>query len=326
MMTLSNPAGNMTRRSFVQISAFTSSVLLSGMAASTSESVKKINMYRNLGCGHIGVNANLRESIEYAAKFGFQGVNANIGELEKMEESQRRELVDFMKEKGIRFGVSGLPVEFRRDEEQFHKDLALFPPRARILKSVGVDRITTWLLPGDNQLTYLQHFEQNRRRLTEAAQIMYDEGIRFGLEFVGPKTTRNRFRYPFAYTQREMMELADAIGTGNVGLLLDAWHWHTSHGTIEEIRELTNHDIVEVHVNDAPAGVATDELVDNRRELPTATGVIDLKGFMNVLAAMEYDGPVTVEPFNQELSKMDNEPALQKTIEALNRAFDLIGA
>jgi sugar phosphate isomerase/epimerase len=121
-----------------------------------------------------------------------------------------------------------------------------------------------------------------------------------------------------------MTELVEAIDTGNVGLLLDSWHWYTSHGTVEELLQLSNKDIIHVHVNDAPAGIPAYQQVDTRRRLPVTTSVIDLKGFINALVRIGYDGPVECEPFDQELRRMEDNAALQKTIESLNRLWDLI--
>ena len=121
-----------------------------------------------------------------------------------------------------------------------------------------------------------------------------------------------------------MTELVDAIGTGNVGLLMDSWHWYTSHGTVDELLALSNKDIVHVHVNDAPDGVPVDQQVDNRRKLPVTTGVIDMKGFINALVKIGYDGPVECEPFDQELRQMEDSAAVQKTSAALSRVWDLI--
>ena len=121
-----------------------------------------------------------------------------------------------------------------------------------------------------------------------------------------------------------MMELVHAIDTGNVGLLVDSWHWYTSHDTVAELLQLTNHDIVHVHVNDAPSGIAIDQQVDNHRRLPITTGVIDLKGFINTLVKIGYDGPVECEPFDQELRDMDNDTAVKQTIASLDRLWDLI--
>jgi len=121
-----------------------------------------------------------------------------------------------------------------------------------------------------------------------------------------------------------MMELIVAIDTPNVGLLMDSWHWYTSQGTVEELLTLSNKDVVHVHVNDAPAGLAVDEQVDNRRALLVTTGVIDMKGFINALVRIGYEGPVECEPFDQQLRQMDAEAALQKTADALKRVWQLI--
>ena len=120
------------------------------------------------------------------------------------------------------------------------------------------------------------------------------------------------------------MELVHAIGTGNVGLLLDSWHWYTSHGTVEELMQLSNQDVVHVHVNDAPADIPVDQQMDMRRKLPVTTGVIDMKGFINALVAIGYDGPVEVEPFDQELRNLEPDAAVRAAGESLERVWGLI--
>jgi sugar phosphate isomerase/epimerase len=114
-----------------------------------------------------------------------------------------------------------------------------------------------------------------------------------------------------------MLDLCSTIGTGNVGLLLDAWHWYTSHGTIQLLRNLRAENVVYVHINDAPKGIPVDEQIDNVRELPGATGVIDLVGFLTSLQKIGYDGPVTPEPFNKRVNEMAASEAARVTYEAL---------
>ena len=147
-------------------------------------------------------------------------------------------------------------------------------------------------------------------RFRPIAEVLADHGCRLGIEFIGPKTIRDRFQYTFIYTLEGMMELAQAIGTGNVGLLLDAWHLYTSGGSLGDLDKIRSEDIVTVHVNDAPDGIARDEQVDNVRRLPMETGVIDLPGFMKKLQALGYDGPITPEPFSERIN------AIQDPLEA----------
>ena len=52
-----------------------------------------------------------------------------------------------------------------------------------------------------------------------------------------------------------------------------------------------------------------------------ASGVIDIRGFLAALRKIGYDGPVTVEPFNQEIRSMSVEEAVRVTSEALDRVL-----
>jgi len=322
----SEPSRRISRRAFCR------SALAAGVALPFAGSIagaagtKKVRFYKNLGPGHIGVRANQRQALEYAVRFGFDSITPSAGEFQGKSGGEIRDWLETMKDKGVRYGSAGLPVDFRRDEDRFTQGLAGLPRQAKVLQQLGVTRMATWILPGHNELTYLQNFKRHERRLREAAKVLKDYDIRLGLEFVGPRTSRARNRFPFVCTQHGMMELADAIGTGNVGLLLDSWHWYTSHGTVDELLTLSNKDIVHIHVNDAPEGIDVDEQIDNRRRLPVTTGVIDMKGFVNALVKIGYDGPVECEPFDQKLREMDDPIAVELTAEALNRLWKLIEA
>ena len=317
----------MSRRTFCRSAvAAAAAIQFVAPSAQASQTRSRVKFYKNLGTGHIGVSANQRQALEYAVKYGFDSITPSLGEFENKSAAEIREWVATMKEKGIRYGSGGLPVEFRRDQGQFERDLSQLPKRAGVLRQMGVTRTATWITPGHRQLTYLQQFEILKKRFREVAKVLKDYGISLGLEFVGPRTSRARSRFPFICTQIGMMELTDAIGTGNVGLLLDSWHWYTSHGTIEELLQLSSKNVVHVHVNDAPSGIDVDKQMDNRRQLAVTSGVIDMKGFINALVKIGYDGPVECEPFDQGLRKMDDGPALRKTIDSLDRIWNLITA
>ena len=317
----------MSRRTFCR-SAIGAGVTIGWIGSSGGVVCAKegVNFFKNLSPGHLGVRANQQQSLDYAVRYGFAAIAPSEGEFENKSAGEIGEWLSTMKDKGIRYGAAGLSVEFRRGDDAFRSGLSQYPKRAALLKQLGVTRVATWILPGSNELTYLENFKRHETRLREVAKVLNDNGIRLGLEFVGPRTSRAAFRFPFICAQRDMMELATAIGTGNVGLLLDSWHWYTSHGTVDELMQLSSKDIVHVHVNDAPSGVKVDDQVDSRRCLPVTTGVIDMKGFVNALVKIGYDGPVEVEPFDQELRKLEPEVAVQKTAESLSRVWDLIAA
>lgn len=277
-----------------------------------------------LVCGMIGVRATQKEAIDLAHAHGFESVEANGNFLASLNDEQVAELRADMKVKHVVFGWAGLPVEFRREETAFTEGLKGLPRIAAGLKRAGVDRVGTYISPGSSAMTYLQNFKQHAWRLGEAAKVLKDHGARLGLEYVGTKTSRDRSKFPFIHTMAEMKELIAEIGTGNVGLVIDSWHWWQAGDTAADILALKSQDVIAVHFNDAPAGVAKESQLDNRRELPMATGVIEAGAFLNALNQIGYDGPVCAEPFNQALNALDNEPACAATIEALKKAFALI--
>jgi sugar phosphate isomerase/epimerase len=170
-------------------------------------------------------------------------------------------------------------------------------------------------------MPYDEMFEFLRKRLTEVAHILGEHEVRLGLEFIGPPTSRASRNYEFIYTMDGMLELCSAIGTGNVGLLLDSWHLFTSGGAMEDVLALSDEQVVQVHVNDAPEGVLVEELKDNVRCLPGETGRIDARRFLQCLQQIGYSGPVMAEPFSQRVNEMEPDEALRTTREAIDEVW-----
>ena len=67
------------------------------------------------------------------------------------------------------------------------------------------------------------------------------------------------------------------------------------------------------------------EQIDGERQLPGDSGLIDLKGFMQALVNIGYDGPVRAEPFNAKLNAMENDQALgRQPQKAMWRTINLV--
>jgi len=311
------------RRTFLQFgSALVGGIALNRSAISAASSGRKMTI--DLVCGAIGVKANQFEAIDLAARYGFESVGPDGGHLARMTDAERNEVQKALAAKNLVFGAAGLPVQFRQTDAKFREDLSKLPAVAAALESVGATRIGTWIMPNHDHLTYLENFKLHATRLREAAGILDDHGIRLGLEYVGPKTSWTSKRYAFIHTMAEMKELLAEIGKSNVGFVLDSWHWYTAGETAEDLLTLQNHDIVAVDLNDAPEGIPLEEQMDLVRRLPAATGVIDVKTFLNALVEIGYDGPVRAEPFDAELRKLPPDQAVPKTAKAMKKAFALI--
>ncbi len=316
-----------SRRTFLQQSTLSLSALLGWNAMRHlvfGEKQDQAKFTMDLRCRSIGVRADQRTAIGLAQKHGFESVTPDPEFLADLSDESPAQLVKELTDKKLVWGAAGLPLEFRRDEETFQDDMKQLPRLASGMQRAGVTRVGTWLSPSHTELTYMANFRQHVRRLSVCAQILADHGLRLGLEYVGPKTAWASKRHTFIHTLAETKELIAEIGLDNVGFVLDSWHWYTAHETPDDLRTLTNADVVACDLNDAPAGIPVDQQIDNRRELPAATGVINLHGFLTVLLEIGYDGPIRAEPFNRKLDELDNESAVAETAESMRKAFGAV--
>jgi len=282
-------------------------------------------MSLHLSCGALGVKASQTEAIDHAAHFGFDVVDADARFLGELPPADLARLLDGMKAKNVGWAMAGFPTEFRKDDAAFAESVKTLPALAAGLERAGVKRVTTWISPNSADLTYMANLKIHARRLREAAGILKDHGIRFGLEYVGPKTSWSTKRFPFVHTMAEMKELMAEIDRPNVGFVLDSWHWFTAGETKKDLLTLRPEQVVSVDLNDAPAGIPVDQQMDGKRELPAATGVIDVASFLGALQAIGYDGPVRAEPFNDPVRKMAPAEAMAATKAAIDKAFAQIG-
>lgn len=262
-------------------------------------------MYTAIGPEAIGIRGlSLAEAIALTRNAGFEGLVFSPHAVANAVDERGAAAVkaDFAAA-GIRPAHWGLPVAWR-DEARWQDDLAALPRLAAAAASIGAPRTATYMPSGSDERPYQENFAWHVSRLRAIAEVLAEAGCRLGIEYIGPKTFRAAFRHEFIYTLPATLELIDAIGTGNVGLMLDSWHLFASGGSLQDLASLTNDQIVVVHVNDAPAGIPWDEQIDTVRALPMETGVIDLVGFMHALQTIGYDGSVMPEPFSQRLVEL----------------------
>ena len=308
----------MNRREFLQNSAL--AALSSGSWVSAAGSAPRRQFTLALTPGSIGVVVKSQKELnDLAHRHRFESVEPRGDELSAMSREQLTETLADLSSKQLVWSATGLPVDFRKDDKTFRDGLAKLPKIATALKHAGARRIGTWLSPSHDELTYRANFQQHAARLRECARVLKDNGIRLGLEYVGTQLLLVGKRYPFVHTMAETRELIAEIGTGNVGLVLDTWHWWTAGDSEADILALKNEDVVSVDLNDAPNGIAKEQQRDNERELPAATGVIDVAPFLNALTKIGYDGPARPEPFNKTLNALENDAACAATSAAMRK-------
>ena len=247
------------------------------------------------------------EFAHLAASSGFPGVDIPLNDTMRDGAERTNAL---LKELRLRPAAINFPVEFRKDDATFEAGLSKLDEQAAFAAAIHCPRMATFILASsDTPREQLQALY--RKRFSQSAEVLARHNVRLGLEFLGPLQFR-KAKYEFIWRMNDMLAFAKECGP-NVGLLLDAWHWHHAGATTEDIVHAGRDRIVHVHFDDAP-NLPPEQIQDNQRLLP-GEGVIDLVGFVKALKQIGYRDALSVEVFG----RMDKEPpdvAARKGFEA----------
>ena len=257
----------------------------------------------NLGLANVA-EKNFEKKLLLAKKYGFSYIEAGAQEVMENGVENVRAL---LQKHGMQISSANLPFHpTQLDDDAFAAAMEALPAQAAALSAVGCTRCIIWIFPASDTLTKEENYAFHVKRLSAAAAVLKEYGMRLGLEFIGPYTGRKGKKYVFLYTAEEMLKLAKDCGD-NVGLLFDAYHWYTGAHNKDVFDHIPDQScIVSIHVNDAPVGDPL-ELPDSPRALPGETGMIDIACVINGLRKLGYTGPVIAEPFSPKLAAMETD-------------------
>ena len=264
-------------------------------------------MYLSLNSVLIGGRVQWPEFARLAAKVGYPGVDVDLPAAIKAGLPATNNLLEDLK---LRPAAVNFPVEFRKDDATFRKDLDHLADAASFSAAIGCPRMVTWIMPSsptpkdELRALYLKRFRA-------CADVLARSHVRLGLEFIGPVHLRKAFPHEFIWRMPEMLAFARECGS-NVGLLLDVWHWYTSGATTADIVKAGKDAIVHVHFSDAP-NLPPEQIRDNERLMP-GEGVINLNGFLMALHEIGYQDALSVEVFGRA-KDMTPEAAARKGLE-----------
>jgi sugar phosphate isomerase/epimerase len=276
-----------TRREFLARTAAALAAAHSGTATA-----------RQAGRMYISLNSSLTRQVEWpefarlAARAGYGGVDVNLNAAKTQGVEATRALFAELK---IRPTVTGLPVQFGGAEAPTAENLKQLEEAAAFAAAIGCTRMMA-VLPPSGPAPKAERRPVIKERITAIAAILQRSDIRLGLEFLGPLHFRTRQPHEFIWRMDETLEFAKECGP-NVGLTLDAWHWHHARATVEDILAAGKSRIVHIHVSDAKAQPPED-VRDNQRLMP-GEGVIDLIAFFKALQKIGYEDGVSPEPLGR---------------------------
>jgi sugar phosphate isomerase/epimerase len=310
----------MTRREFLESASCAAAILTMARSARAAGS-----MFVSLN-GAVTRGVGGADKIRLAAKVGYGGVDWDLGSAKAAGLDATKAL--FAEVKIVPTIVNlplARPLPFAGDDTAFADALKGLADDAAFTAAVGCRKMMV-VLPASTTMTREDQRKVAVDRLSAVASVLQKSGIRLGVEFLGPLYFRMPRAgappsVPFIWNMPDAVALAKDCGS-NVGVVLDAWHWHHSNSTVADIVDAGSARIVQVHVSDAKPS-APEDVRDNQRVMP-GEGIIDLIAFFQALKKTGYADGVSPEPLGRVPDTMSPEEgaklALDTTVGVMRRA------
>lgn len=284
-------------------------------------------MYTNLNPRTMGLNHHDFNSLLLSAyKHGFKGIEVPAGAFDTPK--MAAEAAKRMEDLNMRFGLIMAPCDmYKVDDKEFEQSLKTFEKWAKLARIAGCTRAYNHVWPGSNERTYEENFQWHIKRLKAIYKILRDNGINYGLEFMGPKTIRNNFKYEFIHSLIGVLSLTSEVNS-SIGFVFDTIHWYCSGGNMDDLYYASMHPekIINLHICDATT--TRDNQIDSIRAMPMETGIIDSVSILRLLDKSGYDGPVIIEPMKPTTdiyANMELDDAVHDAITKLHAIFSLAG-
>ncbi len=252
--------------------------------------------FLSLNTGALGLgDIALDEKIRLAKTHGFGGVDVSVGA--NMSPADADAIREKLSAARLKAGMFGMPAGLYASDSDFEAGLVKLVTIAPLAKRVGVLRTGCYMMCASKDRDYAANLAWHVDRFRRILAVLRPHGIQLGIEFLGEHLVAKIGGQPFIYNLAGMAKLFRETGPG-AGVIFDVFHWYCSGGTPATLSgELAGIPITCVHLNDAVASRSRLEQIDNERQLPAETGVIDVRGVLKAIKQAGFDGPVMVEPF-----------------------------
>lgn len=310
----------MTRREFVVRASCATALLTLPRPARAQQA-----MFVSLN-GAVTRGVGGADKIRLAAKTGFGGVDWDLGAAKTAGLDATKALFAQLTLVPTIVNLPmARPLPFAGEDSAFREALKPLAEDAAFTAGVGCRRMMV-VLPASTTTPKAEMRKLAVDCLAAIAGVLQQADLRLGIEFLGPLYFRTGRAggppaEPFVWNMPDALQLAKDSGA-NVGVILDAWHWHHSGSTVADIAAAGAARIVHVHVSDAKA-MPPEDVRDNMRLMP-GEGVINLIGFFQALKKAGYADGVSPEPLGRVPDTMSPEDgaklALDTTLAVMRRA------
>ncbi|MCB1637436.1 MAG: sugar phosphate isomerase/epimerase and 4-hydroxyphenylpyruvate domain-containing protein, partial [Thiothrix sp.] len=235
------------------------------------------------------LSGTLREKIHAIAEAGFRGIeifendlithDGPVSEIRRMVEDHGLEIVTYQPFRDF----EGMPEPLR--QKAFHRAERKFD----LMEQLGTDLLMACSNVTPQALGGIQRAANDLHELGERARA---RGLRVAYEALA--WARHVYDY------RDAWEIVRRADHPNVGLCLDTFHTYSRATELDTLLNIPGDRIFLVQMADAPR-LSMDHLSWSRhyRCFP-GQGELDLERFMTHLHATGYDGPLSLEIFNDQ--------------------------
>lgn len=313
----------MKRRDFISRSALTGAALAGGATGLVSQpSSSQTVRYQNgkspwpicLDFATIRPVKTLKEKVDIAAEAGYDAVEPWDSDLEEYEKSggDLREMNKYIRDKGMFVpSMIGLWGCLPESEEAFEESLPATRNRMRMASEIGCEFVQT--IPNKVGENYDRRFVADcYRRLIEIG--IQDYNVKPALVFVE--------MFPLK-TMGQALEIAADADHPEARIIPDVFHMYISKGGFEGLNLLQGNAIAIFQFNDAPKGMALEDMKDKDRVFP-GDGILPLPKILKDLKATGYTGCISLELYNPDYYKQDMlqvaKTGLSKTLKSIQKA------
>lgn len=226
--------------------------------------------------------------IDKVADLGYDSIELHTAVLTALSAEERRSIKAHLDERGLAFTtVVGLAQEYdvaSPDAAVRQNGIAYLRRMAEVVGEMGGGLLSGviygyWpavLPPGETDIR--PYTERSIASMKEAVKAAEDNNVVLALEVV------NRFEQFILNTSQQALDYVLAVDHPNVTIMLDTFHLNIEEDFIGEAIKLAGDHLGHFHVGE-----------NNRR--PPGYGHIPWNEVGNALRAINYTGPVVLEPF-----------------------------
>jgi sugar phosphate isomerase/epimerase len=245
-----------------------------------------------------------RHRCEAASAAGFARIGIHLRELETLKPT---DVADILSDNGLELGEIEFFAGWVAPGSEPESQSTLAKARELALSTGGGDHLSSGDFVGDPL-----DIDGAATRLQGAAEAIAHVGLKIAVE-------------AFAWSAINSVPTASALlaraDADNAGHLLDVWHFYNTGSTTESIADLDVTTVAAVQLNDGPR--VHENFMWNARNtrLLPGEGELDVRGFVEALRSIGYDGPFGIESSYPEFRQLDVSEAALRAFDATMKFF-----